>query len=216
VAHTPVRNSDVFINCPFDDDYLPCFEALLFAITVCWYSVRCALEDNDSGDIRFEKLCRLIADCDQTIHDLSRTQLGDAGLPRFNMPFELGLAMGARRFGGKRQKQKRACVMVATPFVLPRYLSDIAGNDPAAHSNEPRNIIRIVRDYFHRDPDGRALPGAQRFCDLFDSFRADLPSLAKTANLTAAEVQARRGYRNYMDMLRAFREALPEIAKGGA
>ena len=215
MPHAPVRNSDVFINCPFDDDYLPCFEALLFVITISDYRVRCALEDDDSGDIRFDKLCRLIADCDHTIHYLSRTQLGDVGLPRFNMPFELGLMMGARCFGSKQQRQKRACVMVAAPFVLPRYLSDIAGNDPIEHSNQPKNIIRIVRDHFHSDPKGRALPGAQHFNDLFDSFRADLPKLATTARLTVDEVHARRGYRNYMDMLRAFREALPEIAKRG-
>ena len=62
-------NGDVFINCPFDDTYLPCFEALLFAITISGYRVRCALEENDSGDIRFDKLQRLIADSDHTIHD---------------------------------------------------------------------------------------------------------------------------------------------------
>ncbi len=208
-----VRNSNVIINYPFDDDYLPCFEALLFATTISDYRVRCALEDDGGGDIRFDKLCRLIADCDHTIHDLSRTQLGDTGLPRFNMPFELGLMMGAKRFGAKQQRQKRACIMVAESFVLPRYLSDIAGNDPAVHSNQPKNIIRIVRDHLHYDPKGRTLPGAQHFNDLLDTFRADLPKLATNARLTADEVHARRGYRNYMDMLRAFREALPAIAK---
>jgi hypothetical protein len=215
LARAPARNINVFVNCPFDDDYLPCFEALLFAITICGYQARCALEDDDSGDIRFDKLCRLVAESDHTIHDLSRTQLGDRGLPRFNMPFELGLMMGAKRFGAKRQRQKRACVMVAEPFVLPRYLSDIAGADPAAHGNEPREVIRIIRDHFHRDPKGKVLPGAQHFNDLFDTFRADLGKLAANAHLTAEEVHARRGYRNYMDMLRAFCEALPEIAKSG-
>lgn len=216
MPRAPARNNNVFVNCPFDDDYLPCFEALLFAITICGYQARCALEDDDSGDIRFDKLCRLVADSDHTVHDLSRTQLGDRGLPRFNMPFELGLMMGAKRFGATRQRQKRACVMVAEPFVLPRYLSDIAGADPAVHANEPRQVIRIVRDHLHRDPKGKNLPGAGHFNDLFEFFRADLPKLATNARLTAEDVHARRGYRNYMDMLRAFCEALPEIAKSGA
>ena len=87
-------NSNVFINCPFDDDYLPCFEALLFAITVSGYRVRCALEDNDAGDIRFENLKRLIRESDHTIHDLCRVELNQENLPRFNKPFELGLMMG--------------------------------------------------------------------------------------------------------------------------
>lgn len=135
-------NGDVFVNCPFDDDYVPCFEALLFAITIAGYRVRCALEDNDGGDIRFDKLRRLIADCDHTVHDLSRTQVNAHGLPRFNMPFELGLMMGARHFGRGRQRSKRACIMVAQDHVLPRYLSDLAGNDPVAHQDDPREIVR--------------------------------------------------------------------------
>ena len=208
------RNSDVFINCPFDDDYLPCFEALLFAITLCGYRVRCALEDDDGANLRFDKLCALIGDSDRTIHDLSRTQLGDGGLPRFNMPFELGLMMGARRFGGPRQKQKRACIMVAELYALPRYLSDIAGNDPAPHQSRPGEIIRIVRDHLHRDPEGTNLPGAQHLRIAFDKFKRDLPGLAANARLTVEEAHARRGYKNFMDLLIGFRELLPAPAPG--
>jgi hypothetical protein len=160
----PARNSQVFINCPFDDDYRPCFEAILFAVTISDYRARCALEENDSGDIRFDKLRRLIAECDHTIHDLSRTESGAEGLLRFNMPFELGLMMGAKHFGGPKQRAKRACIMVAKDYVLPKYLSDLAGNDPVAHANDPRVIVRIVRDHFHNDPDGRRLPGATQYC----------------------------------------------------
>ena len=146
----------MFVNCPFDDDYLPCFEALLFSITICGYRVRCALEENDGGDIRFDKLQRLIADSDHTIHDLSRTQVNALGLPRFNMPFELGLMMGAKHFGAGRQRTKRACILVARDHTLPRYLSDLAGNDPAVHHDDPRKVIRIVRDHLHAAPDGHA------------------------------------------------------------
>ena len=39
VARDASRKGHVFVNCPFDDDYVPCFEALLFAITVCGYRV---------------------------------------------------------------------------------------------------------------------------------------------------------------------------------
>jgi hypothetical protein len=98
-----VKNIDVFVNCPFDEDFKPAFEALVFTITASGYKVRCALEDSNSGDIRFDKLCRLIQASERSIHDLSRTEVGKAGLPRFNMPFELGLMMGAKRFGGGRQ-----------------------------------------------------------------------------------------------------------------
>jgi hypothetical protein len=205
-------NGDVFVNCPFDDSYLPCFEALLFAITLSGYRVRCALEESDAGDIRFAKLARLIAGSDDTIHDLSRTTINDHGLPRFNMPFELGLAMGARNFGEGRQRSKRTCIMVARDHTLPRYLSDLSGADPMAHNDDAHTIIRIVRDHLHTAPDGRRLPGAAHMIELFERFSADRPLLARQASLTLAETHARLAYRNFMDLLRAFSTALPELA----
>ena len=117
-------NRNVFINCPFDEAYRECFEALLFAVTVSGYKARCALEDDDAANIRFDKLRRLIRESPRTIRDLSRTELGDNDLPRFNMPFELGLAMGAKYFGGKAQRRNSALIMVREPYVLPSYLSD--------------------------------------------------------------------------------------------
>lgn len=206
-------NGDAFINCPFDDDYLPCFEALLFVISICGYRVRCALEESDGGDIRFEKLVRLIADSDNTIHDLSRTEAGQHGLPRFNMPFELGLALGAKHYGQPRQRTKRACVMVAKHHVLPRYLSDLAGSDPAAHGDAPHEVIRILRDHLHTSPRGQALPGAAHIIELFERFKCDLPFLTRQARLTMSEVHAQRGYRNYMDLLHGFCAAVPGVAK---
>ncbi len=206
-------NGDAFINCPFDDDYLPCLEALLFVITISGYRVRCALEESDCGDIRFEKLVRLIADSDHTIHDLSRTQVGVTGLPRFNMPFELGLAMGARQYGSGRQRSKRACIMAAREHALPRYLSDLAGYDPVVHGDSPHALIRVVRDHLHKSPRGDGLPGAAHIVELFERFRGDVPFLARQARLTVAEAHARTGYRNYMDLLRGFCRAIPEVAK---
>lgn len=207
------RNGNVFVNCPFDDDFLPCFEALLFAITLSGYRVRCALEDSDGGDIRFEKLRRLIADSDDAVHDLSRTQAGTHGLPRFNMPFELGLAMGARHFGNGRQREKRACIMVARQHAMPRYLSDLAGSDPAAHGDDPQEVIGIIRRHLHVSPEGEALPGAAHMIELFGKFRSDLPFLAGQARLTPAEAHARLGFRNFMDLLVGFCAALPGVAQ---
>jgi hypothetical protein len=207
-------NASVFINCPFDDAYRPCFEAILFTVTMAGYQVRCALEEVDSGDVRLDKLCRLIAECDRTIHDLSRTAAGVDGLPRFNMPFELGLTMGAKRFGNARQKAKRAVIMISKPFEMPRFLSDLAGNDPKSHGDDPREVIRIIRDHLHTDPAQVRLPGATHMSDLLDEFREDLPELAMAAKLSLDEVHPYRGYRNYLALLRGFRETTRKIAGG--
>ena len=95
-----MARAHVFINCPFDERYRPLFEALVFAVLVSGYKARCALEDSDGANIRFDKPRRLIAASPRSIHDLSRTEIGGNELPRFNMPFELGLAMGAKYFSG--------------------------------------------------------------------------------------------------------------------
>jgi hypothetical protein len=86
-------SASVFINCPFDDQYQPIFEAIVFGISACGFLPRCAKELPDGGDIRIDNICQLIRDCDYSVHDISRTEVADQPyqLPRFNMPLELGL-----------------------------------------------------------------------------------------------------------------------------
>jgi len=88
---TPKYADNVFVNCPFDPEYEPIFHAILFAVHDCGYVARCALEADDSGDIRIEKILAIINQCKFGIHDILRTELNERNLPRFNMPLELGL-----------------------------------------------------------------------------------------------------------------------------
>lgn len=89
----------VFINCPFDPEYAPIFEAVVFAVHDAGFHPRCARERLDSSEIRLHKIIRLIAGSRFSIHDLSRTELDDAtALPRFNMPLELGIDIGCKSF----------------------------------------------------------------------------------------------------------------------
>lgn len=46
--------TDVFVNCPFDDQYQPLFRALVFAIQDCGFRARCAWEISDASEIRIE------------------------------------------------------------------------------------------------------------------------------------------------------------------
>ncbi len=199
---------NVFINCPFDTQYRPSFEALIFTISACGYRARCALEEDDSGDIRFDKLCRLIEQCDRSVHDLSRIELGKDDLPRFNMPFELGLAFGAKRFGGKRQRVKTALIMVAEPYRLPAYLSDLGGNDIAAHHRDPVRLIGLVRRYLHVTPQGAVLPGAARLNQLFERYKAELPKIAAAADIGEDEIDPYGDYRTYVWFVTEFIKTL--------
>ena len=202
----PVEAVDrnVFINCPFDADYRPLFEALIFTIVASGYTARCALEDDDAGNIRFEKLRRLIRESSWSIHDLSRTELGANALPRFNMPFELGLAMGAKYFGSKKQRRNKALVLVRERHTLPAYLSDLGGNDPADHGGDPTTAMRVVSRFLHTTPDGRLLPGLQSYIEAFARFKTALPSIAAALDWDAAEIDPYADYRVYLQFVAAF------------
>lgn len=195
---------NVFINCPFDADYRDLFEALIFTIMASGYTIRCALDDDAAANIRFDKLRRLIRQSAHSIHDLSRTELGANALPRFNMPFELGLAMGAKYFGSANQRRNKALILVRERHTLPAYLSDLGGSDPTDHGNEPGNLIRVVRRFLHTTPDGHLLPGPQSYVAAFAKFKEALPAIATALEWSAAEVDPLTNYRAYLDFLAQF------------
>lgn len=103
---------DVFVNCPFDSEYRALFDAIVFTIHDCGYVARSALEVRDASQVRIEKITAIISECRFGLHDISRTEPDAAnGLPRFNMPLELGLFLGAKRFGDAVQRLKNCLVL---------------------------------------------------------------------------------------------------------
>jgi len=66
---------NVFVNCPFDDDYLPILRALLFTVTYLGFQPRIALESRDSGQSRIDTITALIRESKYAIHDLSRIKV---------------------------------------------------------------------------------------------------------------------------------------------
>ncbi len=202
---------DVFINCPFDEEFKRLFEAIHFTIAACGYTARCALEEDDGADIRFNKLVRMISECPKSVHDLSRTELSEAGLPRFNMPFELGLMMGAKHFGRGVQKGKTALVMVSEPYRMPAYLSDLSGSDPSPHHGRADAIIDRVRRYLHENPQGAPLPGARHIQDALEEFQVDLTAMARERRILSHEISSLGDYRTYARFVSAFLETNPVI-----
>ena len=152
---------------------------MVFAIISSGYHPRCALDISDGADIRVGKIARMIGECDWAIHDLSRVETL-RGLPRFNMPMELGLHLGARLLGKGRHRHKRALILDAVPHRYDQVLSDISGQDIAIHKNKPNEAIRCVRDWLsaYNSP---PLPGADA---MQDDYRVFLEDIRKTPTLT--------------------------------
>lgn len=197
--HAPGAYSrNVFINCPFDNEYRPLLQALTFAVTACGFTPRSALEAEDSGDIRILKILDIIEQCSYGIHDISRTESFSAPrpdgspewLPRFNMPLELGLFMGAKRFGNKQQQRKNYLIFDTAPHRFQQFISDLAGQDvkahgwpgagadPAARTLAISQTILAIRNWLTTKIDGGLLPGGQRIATQFQQFQAELPELA--------------------------------------
>ena len=144
---SPNYNDNVFINCPFNAKYKSLFDAMVFAVHDCGFIPRCALEDDDASEVRIDKIYHIIADCRYGIHDISRTELDrDSDLPRFNMPLELGIFLGAKRFGVEEQKRKKCLVLDREQYRYQQFISDIAGQDIQAHNNSSREVITRVRN----------------------------------------------------------------------
>lgn len=173
---------NVFLNCPFDAEYRALMAALVFAVHDCGLRARSSLEESDSSQVRFEKIRAIVADCRFGIHDISRTELDpEHALPRFNMPLELGLFLGAKAFGRGRQKEKNCLVLDVEPYRYQKYCSDIAGQDVAAHGGDPIKAIRIVRDWLRTATEGSGaiLPGGDRMADRYLAFQAVFPDMCK-------------------------------------
>jgi hypothetical protein len=78
--------------------------------------------------------------CRYSIHDLSRTQWR-AGTPRFNMPFEAGLATALSLMG--RLAHDRY-VFASDHRLVQRAASDLGGVDVYAHSGTARGAIAAM------------------------------------------------------------------------
>ena len=118
----PQPTEPVFLNVPFDPAYRAMFEAMVFAVAHCGFQPRCALEASDAGHVRVQKIAAIIRDCALGIHDISRTELDKKSrLPRFNMPFELGLFLGAKWFGDDSQRRKNTLILDDSNGTLSTY-----------------------------------------------------------------------------------------------
>lgn len=141
--------SNVFINCPFDEKYNSLLRPMLFTIIYLGFRPRIASERSDSAESRIEKICSLIRASKYSIHDLSRLKASRADdFYRMNMPFELGIDYGSRLFGSTLMREKKCLILGKERFEYMRAISDIAGVDIKIHKNEPSRIIRSVRNWF--------------------------------------------------------------------
>jgi hypothetical protein len=184
----PPYDKSVFINCPFDPQYKPILYAIVFTVYDCGYIPRSALETVNEP-VRLQRILDIIRQSKYSINDLSRAGCGRNRLARFNMPLELGLFIGAKKFGDSRQSGKTYLILDRDRFRYQQFISDLAGNDPKPHNGDYRAVIRQVRNWLNdlADPD-IVLYGGEKIVRRYEEFRKKLPLIAGKLNLSPKDL----------------------------
>ncbi len=182
-------DSLVFINCPFDEKYTKLFHAIVFAIHDLGFQARHALID-DGNAIRLTRITSELRNCKYSIHDLSRVETGGKlNLPRFNMPFEAGIAYGIHA-SATTARPHHLLLLDAKPYRYQASLSDAAGLDPKIHNGLPEAAIRAVRNFLVARSQSSHLAGAAYIAKRHALFFSKLPLLARSRNLKISEVRS--------------------------
>jgi hypothetical protein len=182
-------SKNVFINCPFDDEYIPLLRPLLFTLIYLGYNPRIASERFDSAEQRIVKICGLIQASRFSIHDLSRTSARRRNeIYRLNMPLELGIDYGCRLFKGGETNNKTLLIFEQKPYALHSALSNLSGVDVKAHGSEPEKVVREVRNWFVTNELGTAA-SPSTIWDNFNEFMTDFYQKRENEGFTDEDLQ---------------------------
>jgi hypothetical protein len=137
-----------FLNIPYDSRYEPLFLAFLSGLSAFGLLPRATIEI-PSATRRLDRIIELIRSCSYSFHDISRVQLDRSppATPRFNMPFELGLAVDWARDANRDHEW---FVFEARPHRLAKSLSDLNGTDPFIHGGTAFGVLRVLTSALSR------------------------------------------------------------------
>lgn len=144
-----LRRNTVFLNIPYDDRFRRLYLAYVSGLIHLDLIPRATLEI-PGGRNRLDKIVDLIRSCRYSIHDLSRVELDRShpfATPRFNMPFELGLAVASARLGPAPHDW---FVFETINRRLTKSLSDLNGTDPNIHDGTIEGVMRELGNAFQR------------------------------------------------------------------
>jgi len=166
------RIESVFLNIPYDKGFEELYLAYIVGLTQLGLRVNATIAVPNQG--RLETIIGLIGESNFSIHDLSRIQ-PSKGIPRFNMPVELGLALYHSHV---TKGMHRVYVFESKPYRAQRSTSDINGIDPQIHNGTAKGVMAGLRNIFRQPGDVTTVP------EMLISYRAvreKLPELRLNA-----------------------------------
>ncbi|MDQ2924764.1 MAG: hypothetical protein M3R43_04320 [Acidobacteriota bacterium] len=141
-----VVDKNVFLNIPYDQPFEKLYLAYIVGLIQLGLTPFVTLAI-PGGNARLDRIFALIQSCRFSIHDLSRVQISATppATPRFNMPFELGLAVAWSKLHPERHTY--------IPFETmnrraQKSLSDMAGSDFNIHDGTPMGVMRELCSAF--------------------------------------------------------------------
>ena len=165
------RVQSVFLNIPYDAQFEELYLAYIVGLTQLGLKINATLAVPNQD--RLKRIVGLIEKSDVSIHDLSRIE-SSSGIPRFNMPLELGLALFRSHITRGRH---RVFVFEKKAYRVQRSTSDVNGIDPQIHKGRPKGVMAGLRNIFYQS-DGTTVP------EMLSSYRAvkrKLPELRRNA-----------------------------------
>jgi len=171
----------VFLNIPHDQGFQNLYLAYIAGVCAFRLKPRAALEI-PGGQGWLDRIFDLIRDCRYSFHDLSRVELNPnrPATPRFNMPFELGLAVAWQRF---KEPSHIWCVFESRGWRLGKSLSDLSGADVYAHGGTPTGVFREVGNALARM---HRQPAVAQMAAIYRGLRRGLPDIMRNAGARSA------------------------------
>lgn len=172
---------NAFLNIPYDDAFQSLYLAYIAGITAFGLVPRATLEI-PGGARRLDRIFDLIRSCRYSFHDLSRVELDlrRPATPRFNMPFELGLAVAWEKLN---PGQHVWFVLEAKSRRLHKSLSDLGGTDVYIHGGNPPGVFRELCNALVRT---KHQPTVQQMAAIYRSLVGVLPQIKRRAGAQSA------------------------------
>jgi hypothetical protein len=131
-----------------------------------------------------------------SIHDISRVELSKPSkLPRFNMPFEAGVAYTLHH---QNETQHDLLLIDTDPHRYNISLSDASGLD-IQHYKDATSVISCIRNFIDgRIPD---VPGEAYISRRYTQFKRKLAVAALKSNITTRELEEWAYARKYQELV---------------
>jgi hypothetical protein len=166
----------VFLNIPYDVHFQDLYLAYIAGVVSLGLYPRATMEIV-GGERRLDRIFGLIQACPYSLHDLSRVELDTTRpeTPRFNMPFELGLAVAWQKLNSEdhlwfvfEAKQRR----------IQKSMSDLDGSDVHIHGGRPNVLFSELANAFIRS---QQRTDVQHMRHVFLDLKKALPGLLRKA-----------------------------------